>query len=81
MLSVCMLIIFRGLYSIFANTGQHLIHFSCHCSSHHIWLSGAHEWRGMLKTEGHSVDDILHAISDRKSVDMFCFIAKGNVGS
>ena len=31
--------------------------------------------------EGHSVGDILHSISDSKSLDLFCSIAKGNVES
>jgi hypothetical protein len=35
----------------------------------------------MSNIEGHSVGDILHSISDSKSLDLFCFIAKGSVES
>ena len=35
----------------------------------------------MSNIEGHSVGDILHSISDIKSLDLFCFIAKGSVES
>ena len=35
----------------------------------------------MSNIEGHSVGDILHSISDSKSLDLFCFIAKGSVKS
>lgn len=31
--------------------------------------------------KSHSVEDVLHAISDIKSLDMFCFIAKESVES
>jgi predicted transcriptional regulator len=31
--------------------------------------------------KSHSVEDVLHAISDIKSLDMFCFIAKQSVES
>ena len=31
--------------------------------------------------EGHSVEDVMHAISDFKSLDMFCSIAKESVES
>jgi hypothetical protein len=31
--------------------------------------------------KSHSVEDVLHAISDIKSLDMFCFIAKQSVAS
>ena len=33
----------------------------------------------MSNIEGHSVGDILHSISDSKSLDLFCSIAKGNM--
>ena len=33
----------------------------------------------MSNIEGHSVGDILRSISDSKSLDLFCFIAKGSV--
>ena len=35
----------------------------------------------MSHTEGHSVGDILHSISDSKSLDLFCSIAEGNMES
>ena len=35
----------------------------------------------MSNIEGHSVGDILHSISDSKSLDLFCSIAKGSVES
>src|SRR6476620_10578918 len=35
----------------------------------------------MSNIEGHSVAVVLHSISDSKSLDLFCFIAKGSVES
>ena len=35
----------------------------------------------MSNIEGHSVEDILHSISDSKSLDLFYSIAKGSVES
>ena len=35
----------------------------------------------MSNIEGHSVGDIIHSISDSKSLDLFRSIAKGNVES
>ena len=35
----------------------------------------------MSNIEGISVGDIIHSISDSKSLDLFCSIAKGNMGS
>ena len=35
----------------------------------------------MSNIEGHSVGDIIHSISDSKSLDLFCSIAKGNMES
>ena len=35
----------------------------------------------MSNIEGHSVGDIIHSISDSKSLDLFCSIAKGSVES
>ena len=35
----------------------------------------------MSHIEGHSVGDIIHSISDGKSLDLFCSIAKGSVES
>jgi predicted transcriptional regulator len=35
----------------------------------------------MSTIEGHSVEDILHSISDSNSLDLFCSIAKGRVES
>jgi predicted transcriptional regulator len=35
----------------------------------------------MPNIEGHSVGDIFHSISDSKSLDLFCSIAKGNMES
>ena len=35
----------------------------------------------MSNIEGHSVGDILQSISDSKSLDLFCSIAKGNMES
>ena len=35
----------------------------------------------MSHIEGHSVGDIIHSISDSKSLDLFCSIAKGSVES
>ena len=37
--------------------------------------------KGMSNIEGHSVGDIIHSISDSKSLDLFRSIAKGNVES
>ncbi|MGA7977473.1 MAG: hypothetical protein WB975_09570 [Nitrososphaeraceae archaeon] len=33
----------------------------------------------MSNIEGHSVGDIIHSVSDSKSLDLFCSIAKGNM--
>ena len=35
----------------------------------------------MSNIEGHSIGDIIHSISDSKSLDLFCSIAKGSVES
>ena len=35
----------------------------------------------MSNIEGHSVGDIIQSISDSKSLDLFCSIAKGNMES
>ena len=35
----------------------------------------------MSNIEGHSVEDIINSISDSKSLDLFCSIAKGSVES
>ena len=35
----------------------------------------------MSNIEGHSAGDIIHSISDSKSLDLFCSIAKGSVES
>ncbi len=35
----------------------------------------------MSHIEGHSVGDIIHSISDSRSLDLFCSIAKGSVQS
>ena len=37
--------------------------------------------KGMSNIEGHSVADIINTISDNKSLDLFCSIAKGSVES
>jgi hypothetical protein len=37
--------------------------------------------RHVIIMKSHSVEDVLHAISDIKSLDMFCFIAKQSVDS